>query len=213
MEELPLRSVSGAYIRWEFPVQTWLITGASRGLGRELTEQLLARGDRVAATLRKPDQLADLAAMHGDRLWVRALDVTDTAAMRAVVDAAFAELGRIDVVVSNAGYGVVGAAEELSDTQTDLIAPNLTGSIQLARAVVPHLRAQAGGHILQVSSMGGQLAFPGFSLYHTTKWGIEGFFEAFAPEVACGHGPRRRRVGTAWRSGWCCRSPSGRRYR
>ena len=185
MEERPLRSMSGAYIRWEFIVKTWFITGASRGFGRELTEQLLARGDRVAATLRKPDQLADLAAVHGDRLWVRALDVTDTAAMREVVDAAFAELGRIDVVVSNAGYGVVGAAEELSDAQIDdLIATNLTGSIQLARAVVPHLRAQAGGHILQVSSMGGQMAFPGFSLYHTTKWGIEGFFEAFAPEVA-----------------------------
>jgi NAD(P)-dependent dehydrogenase (short-subunit alcohol dehydrogenase family) len=166
-------------------VKTWFITGASRGFGRELTEQLLARGDRVAATLRKPDQLADLGATYGDRLWVRALDVTDTAAMREVVDAAFAELGRVDVVVSNAGYGVVGAAEELSDTQIDdLIATNLTGSIQLARAVVPHLRAQGGGHILQVSSMGGQMAFPGFSLYHTTKWGIEGFFEAFAPEVA-----------------------------
>jgi len=163
---------------------TWFITGASRGFGRELTEQLLARGDRVAATLRTPEQLADLAAAHGDRLWVRGLDVTDTAQLREVVDAAFTELGRIDVVVSNAGYGVVGAAEELSDTQIDaLIATNLTASIQLARAVVPHLRAQGGGRILQMSSMGGHIGFPGFSLYHTTKWGIEGFYEAFAPEV------------------------------
>lgn len=165
-------------------MRTWFITGASRGFGRELTEQLLARGDRVAATLRRPEQLADLAAVHGDRLWVRALDVTDTAVLREVVDAAFAELGRIDVVVSNAGYGVVGAAEELTDAHIDdLIATNLTASIQLARAVVPHLRAQGGGHILQMSSMGGFIGFPGFSIYHTTKWGIEGFFEAFAPEV------------------------------
>jgi NAD(P)-dependent dehydrogenase (short-subunit alcohol dehydrogenase family) len=149
-----------------------------------LTDQLLARGDRVAATLRRPEQLADLAAAHGDRLWVRALDVTDTAQLREVVDAAFTEFGRIDVVVSNAGYGVFGAAEALSDTQIDvLIATNLTGCIQLARAVAPHLRAQGGGRILQMSSMGGLIGFPGFALYHATKWGIEGFFEAFAPEV------------------------------
>jgi NAD(P)-dependent dehydrogenase (short-subunit alcohol dehydrogenase family) len=112
------------------------------------------------------------------------LDVTDTVQLREVVDAAFTELGRIDVVVSNAGYGVVGAAEELADTDVDqLIATNLTGSIQFARAVVPHLRAQGGGRILQVSSMGGHIGFPGFSLYHATKWGIEGFYEAFAREV------------------------------
>ncbi|MGP4028301.1 SDR family oxidoreductase [Actinomadura sp. 3N407] len=164
-------------------MKTWLITGTSRGLGRELTEQLLARGDRVAATLRDPSRLAGLAG-YGDRLWVRPLDVTDTVRLREVVDAAFAELGRIDVVVSNAGYGVIGAAEELTDDHIDdLIATNLTGSIQLVRAVVPHLRAQGGGRILQVSSMGGHMAFPGFSLYHTTKWGIEGFFEALAPEL------------------------------
>jgi NAD(P)-dependent dehydrogenase (short-subunit alcohol dehydrogenase family) len=163
---------------------TWFVTGASRGFGRELTEQLLARGDRVAATLRRPEQLADLVAAHGDRLWVRALDVTDTAQLREVVDAAFTELGRIDVVVSNAGSGVFGAAEALSDTQIDaLIATNLTGCIQLARAVAPHLRAQGRGRILQLSSMGGLIGFPGFALYHATKWGIEGFFEAFAPEV------------------------------
>ncbi|MEV0069210.1 SDR family oxidoreductase [Amycolatopsis sp. NPDC050768] len=165
--------------------KTWFVTGASRGMGRELVEQVLARGDRVAATLRRPEQLDDLAARHGERLWVRALDVTDTARLRAVVDEAFAALGRIDVVVSNAGYGVFAAAEDLTDAQIDrMIATNLTGSIQLARAVVPHLRAQGGGRLLQLSSMGGHLAFPAFSLYHTTKWGIEGFFEALAEEVA-----------------------------
>jgi NAD(P)-dependent dehydrogenase (short-subunit alcohol dehydrogenase family) len=163
---------------------TWFVTGASRGFGRTLTELLLDRGDRVAATLRSPTHLDDLAAVHGDRLWVRALDVTDTASLRTVVDAAFAALGRIDVVVSNAGYGVFGAAEELTDTDVEgLIATNLTGSIQLARIVTPHLRAQGGGHLMQLSSMGGHLGFPGFALYHAGKWGIEGFYEAFAREV------------------------------
>jgi NAD(P)-dependent dehydrogenase (short-subunit alcohol dehydrogenase family) len=163
---------------------TWFITGTSSGFGRELTELLLERGDRVAATLRTPARLDDLAARHGDRLWIRALDVTDTAELRAVVDAAFAELGRMDVVVSNAGSGVFGAAEELTDEHLERgIATNLTACMQLARAVVPHLRAQGGGRILQLSSMGGQMAFAGFSLYHAAKWGIEGFYEAFAPEV------------------------------
>ncbi|TYP90519.1 SDR family oxidoreductase [Blastococcus xanthinilyticus] len=165
-------------------MKTWFITGASRGFGRELTEQLLARGDRVAATLRRPDQLADLARTYGERLWVGALDVTDTAQLRTVVDAAFADLGRVDIVVSNAGYGVFGAAEELTDEQIDRqVATNLTASIQLARAALPHLRAQRSGLLMQVSSMGAHIGFPSFSLYHATKWGIEGFYEALAGEV------------------------------
>jgi NAD(P)-dependent dehydrogenase (short-subunit alcohol dehydrogenase family) len=163
---------------------TWFITGTSTGFGREMTGLLLKRGDRVAATLRKPARLDDLADRYGDRLWRAELDVTDTDRMRDVVDRAFAELGRIDVVVSNAGYGVIGLAEELSDEQirrqldTNVVAP-----IQLVRAVTPHLRAQGGGRILQTSSMGGQIAYPAMSLYHTSKWAIEGFFEAYAQEV------------------------------
>lgn len=165
-------------------MSTWFITGTSSGFGRQLTELLLERGDRVAATLRKPERLDDLKTQYGDQLWVRDLDVTNTKQLREVVHAAFTELGRIDVIVSNAGYGVLGTAEELTDAHIDsMIATNLTGSIQLVRAVVPHLRAQGGGRILQLSSMGGQISFPGFSLYHTTKWGIEGFYEALAPEV------------------------------
>jgi NAD(P)-dependent dehydrogenase (short-subunit alcohol dehydrogenase family) len=141
--------------------KTFFITGASRGLGRELCEQALSRGDRVAATARQPSQLDDLAAEHGDRLWVAALDVTDTAAVREVVGRAFTEFGRIDVVVSNAGYGVAGAAEELTDAQVEsMLATNLTASIHLARAVTPHLREQGGGHLIQMSSMGGFIAFP-----------------------------------------------------
>jgi NAD(P)-dependent dehydrogenase (short-subunit alcohol dehydrogenase family) len=165
--------------------KTWFITGTSTGFGHELTEQLLARGDRVAATLRRPEALDALAGEYGDQLWVRQLDVTDTDAVRAVVDVAFAELGRIDAVVSNAGYGLLGAAEELTDEQIDeQLQTNVVGSIQLARAVLPHLRAQGGGKFLQLSTMGGQMAFPGMSLYHASKWAIEGFFDSLGQEVA-----------------------------
>ena len=166
-------------------MRTWFITGASRGLGRELTEQVLARGDRVAATLRRPDQLDDLAERYGDRLWVRRLDVTDTEQLGRVVADAFAEHDRIDVVVSNAGSGVFGVAEDLTDEQVEgLLATNLTGSIHLARRVVPHLREQGGGVLVQMSSMGAHITFPGFAIYHATKWGIEGFLDSLGDEVA-----------------------------
>jgi len=163
---------------------TWFITGASRGLGRELTEQALARGDLVAATLRHPEQLDDLAEVADDRLWVRQLDVTDTMQMSRVVREAFTDHKRIDVVVSNAGFGVFGAAEDLTNDQVEqMIATNLTAAIQLTRLVVPYLRRQGSGRLMQLSSMGGHMAFPAFSLYHATKWGIEGFYEALAQEV------------------------------
>jgi NAD(P)-dependent dehydrogenase (short-subunit alcohol dehydrogenase family) len=166
-------------------MKTWLITGASSGLGRIMTEKLLGRGDRVIGTARRTEALSDLSAAYGELLHVAALDLTDTAAIRATIDQAFARFGRIDVIVSNAGYGLFGAAEELTDDQIDRqLATNLTGSIQLIRASLPHLRAQGGGRIVQVSSEGGQIAYPGFSLYHASKWGIEGFIEALAQEVA-----------------------------
>ena len=166
-------------------MKTWLITGASSGLGRIMTERLLARGDKVAATVRRADALGDLGAHHGDRLRVIVVDLTDTDGLRREVDATFAALGRIDVVVSNAGYGLFGAAEEVSDAQIERqIATNLTASIQLVRACLPHLRRQGGGRIVQVSSEGGQTTYPGFGLYHATKWGIEGFIETVAKEVA-----------------------------
>lgn len=166
-------------------VRTWFITGISSGLGRLMAEQLLARGDRVAGTIRKDGAADALKAGHGDRLWLAKLDVTDTAAIRDVVGRAFAELGRIDVVVNNAGYGILGAAEELTDAQIDhQIATNLVGSIQVVRAALPHLRRQGGGRIIQISTMGGQATFPGGALYHTSKWGIEGFIDAIRYEVA-----------------------------
>jgi NAD(P)-dependent dehydrogenase (short-subunit alcohol dehydrogenase family) len=165
--------------------QAWLITGVSSGFGRRLAEQILARGDRVVGTVRNPEAAADLVKSHPDRFRAEILDVTDTAALREVVDRTFASLGRVDVVVSNAGYGLFGAGEEYSDDQIQhIVDTNLLGSIQLIRAAVPHLRAQGGGRIIQLSSYGGQVAFPGSSMYHATKWGIEGFAEAIAPEVA-----------------------------
>ena len=165
--------------------KTWFITGTSSGFGRILTETLLARGDRVAATLRQPDRLDALRAEHGDRLWLAPLDVTDTDAVRRTVDAAFAALGRIDVVVSNAAYGLFGAAEELTDVQIrHQLDTNVVGSIAVIRAALPHLRAQGGGRVLQVSSEGGQIAYPNFSLYHASKWAMEGFVESVAQEVA-----------------------------
>jgi NAD(P)-dependent dehydrogenase (short-subunit alcohol dehydrogenase family) len=166
-------------------MQTWFITGTSSGFGRKLTEKLLERGDRVAATVRQLSALDELKSQYGDRLWVAALDLTEVATIRQVVDAAFAELGPIDVVVSNAAYGLFGAAEEVTDEQVrHQIDTNLVGSIHLIRAALPHLRAQGGGRILQLSSAGGQTTYPNFSLYHATKWGIEGFAETVAKEVA-----------------------------
>ena len=164
---------------------TWFITGTSSGFGRLLTEHLLARGDHVAATLRRPEALEGLRAQHGDRLWLAQLDVTDAQAVRQVVGAAFEALGTIDVVVNNAGYGVFAAVEEASDEQiARVVDTNLLGSIHVVRAVLPHLRAQGRGRILQVSSAGGQTTYPNFSFYHASKWGIEGFCETVASEIA-----------------------------
>jgi NAD(P)-dependent dehydrogenase (short-subunit alcohol dehydrogenase family) len=167
------------------PQRTWLITGVSSGFGREMTEQVVERGDRVVGTVRDTGKVADLRERYPEMFQAETLDVTDTAAIRGVVDRSFGELGRIDVIVSNAGYGLFGAAEELSDAQIDrMIATNLVGSIQLIRAALPRLRAQGSGRVVQISSYGGQVAFPGNSMYHATKWGIEGFVESVAQEVA-----------------------------
>ncbi len=166
-------------------MQTWFITGVNSGFGRELAEQLLSRGDRVAGTVRREGSVDDLRVTYGDRFWVGHLDVTDLLRVRAVVDAAFGDLGRIDVVVINAGYGLFGAAEEFTDEQVvHQITTNLLGSIQTARAALPHLRAQGGGRVIQISSVAGLAAHAGASLYHASKWGMEGFTEALAQEVA-----------------------------
>src|SRR3954469_328247 len=165
--------------------RVWLITGISSGFGRHLTEQLLDRGERVVGTVRRPESVSDFADKHPDSFRADVLDVRDTAASRAVVDRPAADFGPIDVVIANAGYGAFGAAEELSDEQIEaILATNLYAPIQLFRAVMPYMRAARRGRIIQISSYGGQVAFPGNSLYHATKWGIEGFAESVAQEVA-----------------------------
>jgi NAD(P)-dependent dehydrogenase (short-subunit alcohol dehydrogenase family) len=150
-----------------------------------MTGQLLERGDRVAGTVRNLDSVRDLSEKYGDRFWTARLDVTDTAEIRKVVDAAFSALGTIDVVVNNAGYGLFGAAEEFTDEQVvHEIGTNLLGSIQVVRSALPHLRAQQQARIIQISTFGGQAALPGGSMYHASKWGIEGFSEALMAELA-----------------------------
>lgn len=165
--------------------RTWLITGVSSGFGYELCRQLLERGDKVIGTVRNKDKVDHLIDQYTETFDCKILDVTDISAIHRLVDRSFERHGRIDVIVSNAGYGLFGAAEELSDDEVDhIIATNLTGSIQLIRSVLPHLRHQGGGRMIQISSYGGQVAFPGNSLYHATKFGIEGFCESVAQEVA-----------------------------
>jgi NAD(P)-dependent dehydrogenase (short-subunit alcohol dehydrogenase family) len=167
------------------PQRTWFITGVSSGFGRHITDQLLNRGDRVIGTVRDSGKVTDLIKRYPQAFHAEMLDMTDTAAIRDLVERSFAQHGRIDVIISNAGYGLFGAAEELTDEQVEhIVATNLVGPIHLIRAALPHLRAQGGGHVIQISSYGGQVAFPGNSMYHATKWGIEGFVESVAQEVA-----------------------------
>lgn len=166
-------------------MRTWLITGVSSGFGHEMTEQLLKKGDTVIGTVRNTEKVKDLIAAYPDTFDCVLLDVTDTPAVHKTVEDAFAKHGRVDVVVSNAGYGLFGAAEELNDAQVEhILATNLTGSIMLIRSALPYLRKQGGGRIIQISSYGGQVAYPSNSMYHATKFGIEGFCESVAQEVA-----------------------------
>ncbi len=165
--------------------RTWLITGVSSGFGYELTKQILERGDTVIGTVRNTEKIRCFVEGYGDKFDCRILDVTNVAAIHKTVKESFEKHGKIDVVISNAGYGLFGAAEELSDEQIDhIIATNLTGSIQLIKSSLPYLRKQGGGRIIQISSYGGQVAFPSNSLYHATKFGIEGFCESVSQEVA-----------------------------
>lgn len=165
--------------------QTWFITGVNSGFGRVMTEQLLARGDRVAGTVRQTEAMADLKAQYGDLLWLAPLDMTDTPAIGRVVGQAFAALGQIDVIVSNAGYGLFGAVEGLSGDQiAHQLSTNLLGPIMLVHAALPYLRRQGGGRIIGLSSFGGQATLPGGALYHASKWGLEGFLDALSLELA-----------------------------
>ncbi|WP_097003975.1 SDR family oxidoreductase [Lacrimispora amygdalina] len=166
-------------------MKTWLITGVSSGFGLEITKQLLKSGNKVIGTVRDMSKVTDLLEQYPDTFFGELLDVTDEKAIQELVALSYIKHEKIDVVVSNAGYGLFGAAEELSDDEVNhIIATNLTGSIQLIRSVIPYMRKQGGGRIIQISSYGGQVAFPGNSMYHATKFGIEGFCESVAQEVA-----------------------------
>ncbi|MFF0543540.1 SDR family NAD(P)-dependent oxidoreductase [Nocardia thailandica] len=164
--------------------RTWFITGASRGLGRAFTEAALTAGDRVVGVARDVTPLADLAAGSGGRLVTFALDVADRAAVFAGVDRAFATFGRVDVVVNNAGGVVLGMLEEVTEEQARAhLDVNFFGALWVSQAVVPHLRAQGSGHILQVSSMGSAGGFAATGLYGAGKAALDSIAEALAMEV------------------------------
>lgn len=165
--------------------RVWLITGASSGFGRTLTEAALAAGDTVVAGARRPDALAALAAAHPDRLLPLAMDVTDIGRAEEVVAEVVGRWGRIDVLVNNAGRGLVGAVEETSDAELrELMELHFFGPAALTRAALPHMRARKSGAVVQMSSMGGRLAFPGVGAYCAAKFALEGLTEALSAEVA-----------------------------
>lgn len=164
--------------------RVWLITGASSGFGRAITEAAVAADDTVVATARNAAVLAGLAAAHPGQVEPLALDVTDVAAIEATVSDVIARHGRIDVLVNNAGRAHVGAAEETSAAELrSLFDVHVFGPAALVRAVLPHMRERRSGSIVQMSSMGGQLSFAGFSAYSGTKFALEGMSEALADEV------------------------------
>jgi NAD(P)-dependent dehydrogenase (short-subunit alcohol dehydrogenase family) len=165
--------------------KTWFITGTSRGFGREWTIAALERGDTVAATARDTSSLDDLVVRFGDAILPITLDVTDRAAAFAAVKQAHDHFGKLDIVVNNAGYGQFGMAEELTEAEIRAqLETNVLGVLWVTQAVLPYLREAGGGHILQVSSIGGISAFPGIGAYHASKWAVEGLSQALAAEVA-----------------------------
>jgi NAD(P)-dependent dehydrogenase (short-subunit alcohol dehydrogenase family) len=166
-------------------MKIWFITGTSRGFGRDWTEAALERGDKVAATARNTDTLQDLAERFGDSILPLKLDVANRDDCFAAVKAAHAHFGCLDVVVNNAGYGQFGMVEEISEDEARRqMETNFFGALWVTQAALPYLRAQSGGHILQVSSIGGVAAFPNLSMYHASKWALEGFSESLSQEVA-----------------------------
>jgi NAD(P)-dependent dehydrogenase (short-subunit alcohol dehydrogenase family) len=166
-------------------VKTWFITGTSRGFGRVWAEAALKRGDQVVATARDAGQLKDLVDGFGPAVLPLRLDVTDRAAVQEAVARGAEHFGRVDVVVNNAGYGLFGAVEEVSEAEARAqLETNLLGPLWVTQSVLPVLRAQGGGHVIQVSSIGGVAAFPLLGLYNASKWGLEAFSESLAQEVA-----------------------------
>ncbi|WP_425825010.1 oxidoreductase [Streptomyces fractus] len=165
--------------------RVWLVTGASSGFGRAITEAAVAAGDVVVAAARRTAPLDDLVAAHPDQVETLALDVTAIGDVQAAVDGVAARHGRIDVLVNNAGRGMVGAVEEATDAELrDLMDLHFFGPAALTRAVLPHMRRRGSGTIVQLTSMGGRFAFAGVGAYCATKFALEGLSEALAAEVA-----------------------------
>jgi NAD(P)-dependent dehydrogenase (short-subunit alcohol dehydrogenase family) len=162
----------------------WFITGASKGFGHVWTEVALGRGDSVAAAARNIGSLDALAAKYGEKLLPIRLDVGDKAAVNAAVAKANEQFGGLDIVVNNAGYGLFGAIEEVSEAEARAqLETNLFGALWVTQAALPIMRAQQSGRIIQISSIGGVFAVPTVGLYHASKWGLEGFSQALAAEV------------------------------
>lgn len=165
--------------------QTWIITGASRGFGRALAESALAAGDNVVAAVRRPDSVADLLTTYPDTCLITKSDARDVAAAADLVRETLDRFGRLDVLVNNAGRAVVGAVEEVGDAQLrELMDLHLFGPAALVRAALPAMRGQGTGTIVQMSSQGGRMSFPGVSTYSASKFALEGWSEALAGEVA-----------------------------
>jgi len=165
--------------------KTWFITGSSRGLGRHWAEGALGRGDKVVATARRSGSLDDLVERHGASVLALPLDVTDRSAVFDAVARAHRHFGRLDVVVNNAGYGLFGAVEEITEEQARAqMETNFFGALWVTQAALPFMRAQRSGHFLQVSSIGGIAAFPMVGLYHASKWALEAFSDTLSQEVA-----------------------------
>jgi NAD(P)-dependent dehydrogenase (short-subunit alcohol dehydrogenase family) len=164
--------------------KTWFITGSSRGIGRSLTAAVLAAGDNVVATARNTHDLKELSDKYGDQVYTLKLDVSNNYETKAAVENAIAHFGQIDVLVNNAGFGITGATEAYTEEQViSQLATNLYGPIALTRAVLPYMRKQRSGRILQISSIGGRRGSAGVSIYQAAKFGIGGFSEALNNEV------------------------------
>ena len=168
--------------------KTWLITGISSGFGYELTRQLLESGNNVVGTIQKESETEKIRFFYEtypNQYEYEVLDIRDSYTSSKVVEGAFKRHTKVDVVVSNAGYGLYGAAEEVTKQEIDdIISANLTGSIMFIKNTLPYLRKQGGGRIIQISSYEGQVATPGSSIYNATKFGIEGFCESLSQEIA-----------------------------
>lgn len=162
----------------------WFITGSSRGLGRSLTAAVLAKGDKVAATARNTDQLQDFVDQYPNQVLPIKLDVTKQDEINVAIENTIRHFGRIDVLVNNAGFGITGAAEAYTDEQVrDQLETNLNAPIAITRAVIPHMRKQGSGHILQISSIGGRVGSGGITIYQAAKFGLSGFSEGLAQEL------------------------------